>query len=286
MTTNANGFVALEEPVPISLAEENVAEFSLPQEALTFQPDEFALISKFTGGDQERKIHTNLQLRSDEQERVKALQDEAKKLGREYYISITVMATRYISYARGDPTKAIKMMDETQEWRKEFFGSGPLADSSLMSDMSHGILYFTGRDFALRPILVIRAERLPNEWHKDGSGVTRLIRMLVFCMEYLRRYMFVPGRIENIVVLIDLKNLGISQVPIAALKSIYSVLSHHYIVRVFKFYIVNMSYMLSSLVSVVKPILTDRQRQKLNFPKSVSECKEWVALHHLEEDLG
>merc|ERR1719265_3090341 len=123
----------------------------------------------------------------------------------------------------------------------------------------------------MRPILIIRAERLPAEWHKDGTGVTRLIKMLVFCMEYLRRYMFVPGKIENIVVLVDLKNLGIADVPIKALKSIYSVLSHHYIVRVYRFYIVNMSYMLGTLVSVVTPILTDRQRQKLNFLKSNTE---------------
>lgn len=284
--TTANGFSAVSDLTPLSIAEDNVAPFSLPQEALTFQPDDLALISKFTGGDQERKIHCNIELRPEEFERLKALQDEAKRQDRTYYNSITVMATRYISYARGNEKKAVAMMDETQQWRTEYFGKGPLVDSELMEDMAHGILYFTGRDFALRPILVIRAERLPDAWHKDGSGVTRLIRMLVFCMEYLRRYMFVPGKVENIVVLVDLKNLGIGDVPIKALKNIYSVLSHHYIVRVFKFYIVNMSYMLSSLVSIVKPILTDRQRQKLNFLKNVSECREWVALHHLEEDLG
>jgi len=86
-------------------------------------------------------------------------------------------------------------------------------------------------------------------------------------------------------VLVDLKNLGIADVPLKALKSIYSVLSHHYIVRVYKFYIVNMSYMLGTLVGVVKPILTDRQRQKLNFLKNVSEL-DCCALHHIEEDLG
>jgi len=284
--STVNGFSAVPDPPPLSIAEDNVAPFSLPQEALNFQPDDLALISKFSGGDQERKIHCNIELRPDEFERLKALQDEAKKLGRTYYTSITVMATRYISYARGDTAKAIKMMDETQSWRTEYFGKGPLSDSSLLDDLAHGILYFTGRDFSMRPILVVRAERLPDAWHRDGTGVTRLIRMLVFCMEYLRRYMFLPGKIENIVVLVDLKNLGIADVPVKALKSIYSVLSHHYIVRVFRFYIVNMSYMLSSLVGIVKPILTDRQRQKLNFVKNITECREWVALHHLEEDLG
>lgn len=282
----ANGFSAVADPPPLSISEDNIAPYSLPQEAFNFQPDDLALISKFAGGDQERKIHCNIELRPDEVDRLKLLQDEARKRSRSYYVSITVMATRYISYARGNPDKAIAMMDETQKWRTEYFGSGPLTDSKLIDDLSHGVLYFTGRDFAMRPILVIRACRLPDAWHKDGSGVTRLIRMLVFCMEYLVKYMFVPGKVENLVVLVDLKNLGIADVPIKALKSIYSVLSHHYIVRVFRFYVVNMSYMLGTLVGVVKPILTDRQRQKLNFVKNVNECKDWVALHHLEEDLG
>lgn len=286
MTLEANGFDAIVDPPPLSIDEENVAPFSLPQEALTFQPGDLALISKFAGGDQERKIHCNIELSSQDFDRIEDLRKEAKRLGRKYYISITVMATRYISYARGNTTKAIAMMDETQNWRTEYFGKGPLMDSRIADDFKHGVLYFTGRDFSLRPILIVRAERMPKQWHADGTGVERLIRMLVFCMEYLRRYMFIPGKIENIVVLVDLRNLGIADVPLKALKSIYSVLSHHYIVRVFKFYIVNMSYMLSSLVSVVKPILTDRQRQKLNFLKNVNECREFAALHHLEEDLG
>jgi len=105
-------------------------------------------------------------------------------------------------------------------------------------------------------------------------------------MEYLRRYMFVPGKIENIVVLVDLKNLGMAQVPIKALKRIYSVLSHHYIVRVFRFYICNMSWGLSSIVNLVKPMLTDRQRQKMVFLKTATECTQWAAAHHLEEDFG
>jgi len=281
-----NGFRTMPEPTPLDVKEENIAPFSLPQEALTFQPEAPAMIANFAGGDQERKIHCNLEHRPDEMARLKSLQDEAAKSGRAYYPSITVMATRYISYARGDAKKAIAMMDATQKWRTEYFAKGPLEDSALKADLSKGILYFTGRDFSLRPILVIRAERVPAEWYEDGSGVERMLKMLIFHMEYLRRYMFVPGKIENIVVLVDLKNLGIAQVPIKALKTVYSVLSHHYIVRVFRFYVCNMSWGLSSIVSLVKPILTDRQRQKLVFMKNANDCAEWAARHHLEKDLG
>jgi len=273
------------DPPPLEIAEENIAAFSFPQEALTFQPDDLTTIARFSNGDQERKIHCNIELRPEELKNLTNLQNEAKAKGRTYYTSITVMATRYASYARGDIQKGIHLMDETQKWRTEFFGKGPLKDADVIEDLSHGILYFTGRDVALRPVLVVRAERVPDAWYKDGSGVTRLIRMLVFCMEYLRRYMFLPGRVENLVVVIDLKNLGVTGVPVTALKAIYGVLSHHYIVRVFRFYIINMSGWLKTLTNVVTQILTDRQRQKLCFSKP-TDSKDWCALHHLEEDLG
>lgn len=284
--TTANGFSAVVDPAPISVAEHNIAPYSLPQEALTFRPDDEALISRFKNNDKERKIHCNLELTSEELQNLKNVQNEAAKLGRNYYVSITVMATRYISYARGDTAKAIKLMDETQAWRTEYFGKGPIRDSDVINDLSQGVLYFSGRDYSLRPILVVRAVRVPKAWDKDGTGVPRLIKMLVFCMEYLRRYMFVPGTIENIVVLIDLKDLSASQVPVTALKTIYGVLSHHYIVRVFKFYIVNMSWLLRGISSMVQPILTERQRQKLNFLENAKDCVQMCAAHQLEEDFG
>lgn len=284
--TTSNGFSAIVDPPPLDVADANIAPFSFPQELFTFKPEDAALISRFKNNDKERKIHCNIELTAEELQNLKNVQNEAAKLGRSYYVSITVMATRYISYARGDVTKAIKLMDETQAWRTEYFGKGPIKDSDVISDLSHGVLYFSGRDYCLRPILVVRAVRVPKAWDKDGTGVQRLIKMLVFCMEYLRRYMFLPGIVENIVVVIDLKDLSASQVPVTALKSIYGVLSHHYIVRVFKFYIVNMSWLLRGVSSMVKPILTERQQQKLNFLDNVKDCAEMCAAHQLEQDLG
>jgi hypothetical protein len=288
MTENltANGFLAKKDPVPIEIAEANIAPYSMPQEAFTFKPDDAALMSRFKNNDKERKIHTNIELAKEELDNLKAVQAEASKQGKVYYVSITVMATRYISYARGNVEKAIKLMDETQGWRTEYFGKAPIRDADVIDDLSKGILYFSGRDFSLRPILVVRAVRVPKEWDKDGTGVSRLIKMLVFCMEYLRRYMFLPGIVENIVVIIDLKDLGASQVPVSALKSIYGVLSHHYIVRVFKFYMVNMSWLLKRVTNLVEPILSDRQRQKLNFLDNANQCAQMCAAHQLEKDFG
>merc|ERR1719265_2408778 len=63
-------------------------------------------------------------------------------------------------------------------------------------------------------------------------------------------------------------------------------MSHHYIGRVYKFYVCNMSWMLSAIAGTASAILTDRQKQKLVFVKDVKELRESFALHQLEEDLG
>merc|ERR1719159_1805104 len=101
-------------------------------------------------------------------------------------------------------------------------------------------------------------------------------------MEYMIRYMFVPGRVENNNLIVDLKNLGVADVPIQALKDVYSVMSKHYIGRVYKFYVCNMSWFLKGLASVCQGMLTDRQRHKLVFIKELVELREDFAAHQLE----
>mmetsp|Transcript_38528 Transcript_38528/g.116493 ORF Transcript_38528/g.116493 Transcript_38528/m.116493 type:complete len:359 (-) Transcript_38528:5-1081(-) len=195
------------------------------------------------------------------------------------------MATRFLSRARMDPKKAVKLMRETHEWRKAYFKDGPIKDDDVMEDMKHGIVYFIGRDSALRPAIVVRAKRIPQQWYKE-KRIDKFIRILIFCMEYFARYMVVPGRVENLNVIVDLQGLGISQVPIGALAEVYSVLSHHYIGRVHKFYACNVSYLLNTIAGLAKGLLTDRQKQKLNVLDDVRDLRKDFALHQLECDMG
>jgi len=42
----------------------------------------------------------------------------------EFFPSIVIMAGRFLSRARGDPHKAIKLMLATQEWKADYFKVG------------------------------------------------------------------------------------------------------------------------------------------------------------------
>jgi len=280
-----NGFRIMPEVEAFTISERSLAPYSLPVEVLTFSPPDEIVISKFPNGDQERKIHCNIRLSDNELDRLKVMQAEARTQEVSFYPSVTAMATRFLSRARMDPKKAIKLMRETQDWREDFFSKGPIREEEVKDDMQNGIVYFSGRDYALRPSIIIRPVRIPQRWYQE-KRIDKLIRILIFCMEYFLRYMVVPGRIENLNVIVDLHNLSVTQVPMGALQEVYKVLGQHYIGRVFKFYVCNVSTFLSTMAGVVRAMLTDRQKQKLNILSDLKELHKDFALHQLEKDLG
>lgn len=285
MAGKCNGFSTKSEGPALACKEENVGPFTLPQEALVFQPSGPDTVCEFKNGDKERKIHCNIKLSQQEQEALEGLQKEAANRGLSFLPSITVMATRFLSRARGDPNKALTLMQATQDWRLEYFKAGPVTDAQVFDDLKHGIVYFSGRDSSLRPTIIVRPRRIPQEWYKLKC-IDRMIKLLIFCVEYMLYYMLIPGRIENNNIIVDLKGLGITQLPISALSDIYKVMSHHYIGRVFRFYVVNLSGMLNMISGAVTGLLTDRQKQKLCILNKVEDLGQYFALHQLEEDLG
>jgi len=283
--TSYNGFKTAPEIHAFECSEASLAPYSLPAEALTHVPDSQDIIATFRNGDRERKIHNNVPLSKTEIDQLAAMRREAKARGLSFYPTVTSMATRFLSRARMDPLKAVKFMKETQDWREQFFKRGPVSDEQVRQDMRYGIVYFTGRDSALRPTIVVRAARIPQQWYKDRC-IDRFIRMLIFCMEYFLRYMVVPGKVENLSVIVDLQGLGLPQVPLGPLGEVYKVMSHHYIGRVYKFYVCNMSTTLSAIAGMAKGFLTDRQKQKVNILDDVKHLRREFALHQLETDLG
>jgi len=284
-TLAEEGFLLAADIGTLACREEFIAPFSLPSEALAFSPTPSLVISSFENGDQERNIHCNTELQANEQARLAALQQRACTHGLTFELSVATMATRFLSHARMDVKRALKAMQATQEWRQSYFKDGPIQSDDVLEDMAHGVAYFTGRDFALHPALVVRGSRIPRQWYKQNR-IDKLIRLLVFCMEYFLRYMVVPGRVENLSVIVDLKSVGVGQVSLSALKEVHKVLGNHYVGRVSRFYAVNMPAAFSMFAGVAKSLLSDRQRQKLQILKDVAMLRQSFATYQLEEDLG
>lgn len=287
MAGMVGGFCVFPEGDAVGVATENISPFSLPQDVLTFVPNAEAVTAHFRNGESERKIHCNTELLPEEQERLQSLQELSRQRGKPLLPSVAIAATRYLSRNRGNVRRAFREMLATQEWRLAYFQGGPITDASIMADLAHGITYFTGRDSSLRPALVIRPGRIPQAWLRDKrAAADRVVRLLVFCMEYFLRYMAAPGRAEGGVVLLDLGGLTLAQVSLSSLTAVCTVMSNHYVNRIFRFYVLNVPPSISRVATVGLRLLTERQRQKLHFVRAFDELRKEFALHQLEEDLG
>jgi len=49
-----------------------------------------------------------------------------------------------------------------------------------------------------------------------------MVALAVFVIEFTNMYMNIPGKIENLVILIDLKDLGVFTAPYGLLKAVIS----------------------------------------------------------------
>jgi len=98
--------------------------------------------------------------------------------------------------------------------------------------------------------------------------------------------MSIPGVVESFSVTIDLDGLGVTQIPVAALKEMHKSMANHYTVRVTRMYICNMSMFLRGVFAIAKAVITERQNQKLCVVTSPADLLADFAVHQLEKDFG
>eukprot|EP00931_Biecheleriopsis_adriatica_P092404 TRINITY_DN66212_c0_g1_i1.p1 TRINITY_DN66212_c0_g1~~TRINITY_DN66212_c0_g1_i1.p1 ORF type:complete len:543 (+),score=85.24 TRINITY_DN66212_c0_g1_i1:41-1630(+) len=282
-----NGFNVLPVWDTVSVSKEHMSPFTLPEEVLEFEPDSADIVTTMKSGVLDRRIHGGgVPLKDAELGPLQQLRKEASRRQVAFSPEVCSDATRFLSAAKGDTQKALGFMQATQAWRESFFGGQPLRSGDVAEDLSHGAVYFCGRDRAMRPALVIRANRVPRQWQNDKDNKGRLIKILVFCMEYMLRFMFVPGRVETSNLIIDLKGISTTDIPLGTLSDIHRLFSAHYPCRGFRFYICNVPRMVMFMSSAAKTILTEKQKMKLVVLSDVRELLKEFSPHQLEIDLG
>jgi hypothetical protein len=85
----------------------------------------------------------------------------------------------------------------------------------------------------MRPIIVNNFKLL------DYNFIEEHTRACVFVNEWIIKNMFLPGQIENWIVIYDLGKMGITDIPINACKQIMKTLSSNYGGRLYKLFAVN-----------------------------------------------
>ncbi|PHJ25537.1 cral trio domain-containing protein, partial [Cystoisospora suis] len=161
--------------------------------------------------------------------------------------------------ARELAQEALKHLYKMIEFREKMY---PLSDKDpfIWEDVHKGILYWCGRDIAMRPILILNLSRLDSSLLND---LQRFIRLLLFVFEYGLRYLMVPGKIETCVVILDLRDVSLWKLPYHCLQQLVQTLTLHYPFRLRRMFILHNSLLVHSLWNLAKGFLTDVQQAKM-----------------------
>ena len=116
--------------------------------------------------------------------------------------------------------------------------------------LKQGMVYQLGRDKKLRPVLYFDIPKI-NENLKD---MDTLLQAICNLLSLVRKYMFLPYHVENWVILLDIKSLGMMSLPITAISKIIETTSINFCSMMDQMFILNPSFVLKAGWSVIKSI--------------------------------
>lgn len=125
-------------------------------------------------------------------------------------------------------------------------------------------MYIHGRDKRFRPLVIINPTALLPfmKLGKDLIG-EEIIKCCIFIIEYMLKNMFLPGQIENYVVIIDVNKLGVSEIPKATLSKIIECLSKGYRYRTKRMFILNTTFSINLAWKVIESFMAGHMKNKM-----------------------
>lgn len=85
-----------------------------------------------------------------------------------------------------------------------------------------------------------------------------VLHMLTYCTQQL----FVPGRVEQWLIVLNLENVALTSIPVNALKTFLSVAQNTFRSRAYRCYVINAGYFLRGSWYVVSSMLDQTSREK------------------------
>jgi len=231
----------------------------------------------------QRVIFTGTTLTPEEEKHLEAFRQylkEAKKVFPEWVDDKDRLILRFLQGNKFHYEKTLKSLEEHIEWR---INSLPVDSEEIEELAKSGIIYFFGRDKGYRPVLHINVKKmidanLPNE---------TLVRLGIFILEFGLKNLFVAGKVETMIVVIDMTDVGTISIPVSSLKTISEMLQNNYRARLYKQYILNTPFLVKGIWAIVKGFLEEFTVAKINILGSdYTPLYEQVDKAQLEKRLG
>ena len=133
--------------------------------------------------------------------------------------------------------------------------------------INNGCSYICGRDRLYRPIVVTRPAVYNNMPHPQPT-VNETLAAIIMTHFFIRKHMFCPGHVENVVQIMDLS--GNSVVPWGLMKEIIMFMPKLNKGRVRTFYVINCPTSVKYIWATVRYFVDENTQNKVQFSNSNS----------------
>ncbi|KAL7065803.1 CRAL/TRIO domain-containing protein [Cryptosporidium serpentis] len=270
---------------------EALDDYTIPSEVLVYNPIDDDIFTKFSTGSASefkiRQIFLHVDLLENEIKLLDEFDHHCRSNNFEVPMELNPILLRILifnkrRYPNNYIVKTVHHIKNMYSWRKSIY---PLKDTDveLRRDLEDGIIYWHGRDFSLRPILVIKLAKIGKNFPAQ-----RFIRLIVFCLEWGLRYLMIPGKIETCLALIDVKGVSLTSFPISTLSEISSLLTNQYSFRLYKMFVLHDSVFIQAIWNIMKQFLTDLQQHKIVLCRNDIKYQLFKIIHpcQIEEYFG
>ncbi|KAM3146451.1 hypothetical protein pb186bvf_001420 [Paramecium bursaria] len=150
--------------------------------------------------------------------------------------------------------------------------------------LQKGIVYTIGRDKQYRPIIIMNLELVNLKQFSEETYQNALS----YYFGIIRRYCFVPGKIENWIFIMDTKKLGLTKFPFKAIQVTTGCMQVNFCGCLDKLYLLNPSSSLSFSWKMVSACADSDTLEKIQVlkAKEFSKMLERIPINQLEEQYG
>uniref|UniRef100_A0A1B6C4H8 CRAL-TRIO domain-containing protein n=1 Tax=Clastoptera arizonana TaxID=38151 RepID=A0A1B6C4H8_9HEMI len=185
--------------------------------------------------------------------------------------------------------KAFKTVDaafeqilKTNKWRVEYDIQNLTLNNPVVKKHMDGnkARVLKHRDMVGRPVIYI-----PAKYHNANTrDIDELTKFIVYCLEDACKKCF-EEVIDNLCIVFDLKDFGLSCMDYQVIKNLIWLLSKHYPERLGVCLVINSSTLFSSCWTVIKGWLNENTASKVTFVNSEVELCKYLIPDILPDDI-
>ena len=235
-----------------------------PREAYYFfpKPEEILIVDKKKPQNSVRRIFTNVPFTDFEKKWLKELQkiidshpDDDIPIGWDDGMSLGCIYS-----ALGDIEFAYEIMRDYINWWEKTFPMVITPKDKSWELLNNGFLYIYGRDHQFRPIMVCQPYILQKKMNYFSNS--DIVNVCLFVCQFAVNNLLIPGQIENWIMFFNLKGTSLLSLP-EPIKQLVQELSDNFNFRLYKCYVLGMSFIMRILYKFVTNFIGQPNEDKI-----------------------